>query len=199
MIVQKCENKVVIKGLLKQPFAYDKVDGNRRIFSSVLVAMRPSGRHDEIPVSIEESLLDSINLDEFSENIQIKGHIMGGTFNHKLNICVRIEEIMPTYNKELVNSVKMFGEIASEVVTHQASNGEIFCHFILVTSIDGIKREYVPVTAWNKVALLINTFTVGHELQFDARFQSRKYKKFYTDGSFEEKETCELVIMRLKI
>ena len=197
MTSQKYGNEVRIAGFLKYPFVYSKTEGNSRIFSSILIATRPSGRHDEVPVSVEESVLDSISLSETTGRILVKGNVVGRTLNHKLTISVRIERIIPEYKRKIRNNVRLCGEIASEIAIQSIPNGNFYCNFILVTSINGLKKEYIPVIAWNKTALWIKEYGIGHKIEFNARFQSRRYKKFFEDGSFEEKETHELVIMRL--
>ena len=190
-------NDVILVGNLEAPLRYAYNEGKKRIFFGYLLVERLSGTVDHIPITIEEKHVSSHMT---SNNVKVRGYIIGKTRNDKYNFSVRIYQwdIPKEDSNEKTNRALMSGKICSDCIVKECKGNKILYNVLIASTINENIKSYVPAFAWNNLGEYISKLKQGKRIFVDARIQSRRFIKTAADGTNEEKEVYELLIVKLR-
>jgi len=192
-------NIAELVGILVKPFEFAEKNMKNTIYTGVLATIRDSGKADEIPLAIDEKLLETLDDSSLEGKwVSIKGYVYGRTINTKMRTGVYVEEIsVVEENSHFRNFIKVSGEIASEIKLR--NNEIVVADFILASTTRG-ETQYIPVIAWAHQAYAVkNMFKPHSPLRIKGRFQSRTFHKFYPDGKEKyRRKVFEVSIRKFK-
>lgn len=187
--MNKCCNRVVLKGIISDPFLLSKNEFGWDTYAATLSVKRDSGIIDILPIRFSENLL--IPFLKQGSFVEINGFLQSHTENSKLFVFVWAVDIAPLGREEYENQLNLAGYICKQkemrLTPLSKQNITDFCLAINFNS----QSFYIPIIAWNYRAKKISLLNKGSFISLTGRLQSRKYLKKYDDTE-EMKTTYEV-------
>ena len=148
-------------------------------FSFFMKVKRTSGVYDVFRCSISSFLTQYV---EVGKDLEIYGEIR--TYNYtidnkrKVNVFVWVKEIYtPAPEAVNENTVLLDGSICKPPTLRTTPLGRRICDVLLAVNRPHGLSSYIPCIFWGSSADKISELTVGDEISFRGRLQSREYEK----------------------
>lgn len=189
-------NNIVLAGTICRgpKFSHNNKTGRKNFYDFYLEIKRKSGVCDFIHCFVTEEI--AVTLSE-GKMIEVYGEIRSRNDRDEngkriLSIFVYVNGV-GQYLGEDKNDVNIHGYC---VYNHfrMTPSGIDITDLQIASNRNNGKSDYIPAIAWNGIARLAETASVGTELEASGRLQSREYLKKLPDGRIETRVTYELSI-----
>ena len=180
-------NQVTLRGELHIMPEYSHDNHGKRFFRFFLEVPRLSGAVDTLPVVVEESVLDTLDLSA-GEMLTVTGQIR----SHNQRIDGRRRLLIFVYaatltceDGEPINDVTLEGPICRDPVSRRTPLGREICDVMLAVPRAFRRADYLPCILWGKTAQLGASCHTRERLRICGRLQSRIYTKLTDNGAAE--------------
>ena len=177
-------NQVTLRGELHTMPEYSHDNHGKRFFRFFLEVPRLSGAVDTLPVVVEESVLDTLDLSA-GEMLTVTGQIR----SHNQRIDGRRRLLIFVYaatltceDGEPINDVTLEGPICRDPVYRRTPLGREICDVMLAVPRAFRRADYLPCILWGRTAQLAAACRTRDRLRVCGRLQSRVYTKLTEDG-----------------
>lgn len=196
----KIKNNARIVGKVVSEINFNHVANKKKFFRFYVSAKRFSGVEDIIPVIVDETLMDSLNLTPF-KNINVEGiwssWMRTGHLDQYL-LAAKIEILSET-EETYVNSVFLDGHLCKTPVCRTTPLGRHIADLLIAVNYPSGKSDYLPCICWGKNTEKAKLLTTGSHLCIKGRMQSRTYVKKYEDGTNEIKTAYEVSVCEMEV
>ena len=177
-------NQFTLRGELHSMPEYSHDNHGKRFFRFFLEVPRLSGAVDTLPVVVEESVLDTLDLSA-GEMLTVTGQIR----SHNQRIDGRRRLLIFVYaatltceDGEPINDVTLEGPICRDPVYRRTPLGREICDVMLAVPRAFRRADYLPCILWGRTAQLAAACRTRDRLRVCGRLQSRVYTKLTEDG-----------------
>lgn len=189
-------NSIELIGTVASPVEYSHSICGEAFYNTKLAVKRLSGTEDNIPVTISERLLGSMETEcgmRFYVHGQIRSYNQRSERGNRLIITVFAREIRPAYEDETdLNAARLSGYICKSVVYRTTPFEREIVDILIAVNRRYNKSDYLPLIAWGRNARFLSGAAIGTELSVIGRLQSREYKKLLEDGSEQMRTAYEV-------
>ncbi|MCH5163248.1 MAG: single-stranded DNA-binding protein [Clostridiales bacterium] len=193
--MKNATNTVFLQGRVGSSVEYSHDLYGERFYEFKLNVPRLSEHLDVIPVTVSESLGESIKEgDLIGVNGQFRSFNRPEGERSRLILSVFAREIVPPSDDVNPNYSELIGYICKPPVYRTTPFNREICDVLLAVNRAYSKSDYIPCIAWGKNARLLKTASVGQKLEVSGRIQSRQYTKRLDDGSAEIRTAYEFSI-----
>ena len=195
------KNRVEIEGYIDSEVVLDHVSHNEGIYSFTLKVPRLRKEvYDYIPVDLPEKLLNDYNFRK-GDAVSIIGQFRSYNTksetneNHmRLILYIFVEEIYKVDEIERLNVIRLHGHLCKNPNYRKTTTGRDICDMLLAVNRNYNRCDYLPCITWGRDAKYSSKFKMGSNLYITGRIQSRKYKKYKEDGTYNENEVYEVSV-----
>lgn len=192
------KNEVTAAGTVLAAPEYSHENHRERFYKFPLRIMRLSGQADELTVVLAEELLAQAPLCA-GMRVSLTGQLR--SYNNKTGKGNRL--VITVFAKTLrcgaegdCNEIRLAGVICKAPIRRRTPLGREICDIMLAVNRRYGRADYIPCIAWGALADEIGTLTVGAQLAFEGRVQSRCYTKMTEHGA-EKRVAYEVSVMCL--
>ena len=192
------KNEVVLTGTVLTTPEYSHANHEERFYKFSLGILRLSGNSDELVIIISEKLLRQYSVDE-GERVTLTGQLR--SYNNKAGIgsklVITVYAQTITYGEEEDrNEIVLGGVLCKNPILRSTPLGREICDMMLAVNRRYGRADYIPCIAWGALANEIGGMSVGNEVAFEGRIQSRTYHKT-TETGVECRTAYEVSMMCL--
>lgn len=177
-------NQVTLRGELHSMPEYSHDNHGKRFFRFFLQVPRLSGAVDTLPVVVEESILDTMDLsagEMLTVTGQIRSHNQRIDGKRRLLIFV-YAATLTCEDGEPINDVTLEGPICRAPVYRRTPLGREICDVMLAVPRAFRRADYLPCILWGRTAQLAAACRTRDRLRVCGRLQSRIYTKLTEEG-----------------
>ncbi len=192
------KNDVVLTGTVLTIPEYSHTNHDERFYKFLLGIFRLSGNSDELVIIISEKLLKQYPIRE-GARVDITGQLR--SYNNKAGVGSRL--VITVYAQTIdcgkvedCNEIVLSGVLCKNPVLRSTPLGREICDMMLAVNRRYGRADYIPCIAWGALANEIGDMSVGDEVAFEGRIQSRTYRKT-TDSGVECRTAYEVSLMRM--
>ena len=185
--MEHSENTVILRGELLELPQFSHENHRKRFYRFRLGVARLSGSVDVLPVIVEESILQDLDLsggDMLRIEGQIRSHNLRQDGLRRLLIFVFANRIIAEYG-EPINDVTLCGPLCRQPVYRRTPLGREICDVMLAVPRAFHRADYLPCILWGRTAYQIAPCQVSNVIRIHGRLQSRQYTKQTEDGPQE--------------
>lgn len=199
-------NEVKLKGFLRNVQFSHTINGID-YHKADLIVSRKDGKEDVINLRFKEHSNPYIE----EKEIELKGNIrsfsqVNEDGKNKVTVYVFTYFDIPETDEndeEVINEFVIDGRICKIGGLRKTQNGKYTIHFILANNIISQEKNqklnnYIPMTAWGKLAQEISTLQVSDLVEIKGQLHSRTYTKKLEDGEIEFRTAHEGVVTDIK-
>ena len=186
-------NQITLRGALLNLPRYSHENHSKRFFRFTLEVPRLSGAVDLLPVVMEESVLNRMDLsggEMLTVTGQIRSHNQRIAGHRRLLIFVYAQSIAAE-DGEPINDVCLEGTLCREPTYRRTPLGREICDVMLAVPRAFHRADYLPCILWGRTAQEASRCHTRDTLQISGRLQSRIYTKLTEDGA-EERTAYEI-------
>lgn len=188
-------NQVVIEGEIVSEFVYDhEVKGERFYEVYVSIPRLNSENKDIIPCIVSERIID-VKRDYTGVPIMVYGQFRSHNRDHKLLLRLFVLDFdwLPelTIHKNM-SRIVLRGYVCKPPVYRVTPKGREITDVMLAVNRPYGKSDYIPCVCWGRNAVFSSGFVVGDPVEIEGRIQSREYKKWFADDTYETRITYEV-------
>lgn len=171
-----------------------------KFYDVMLSVRRLSDRHDEIPVTVSDRLMQDMPLapgDTVGVSGQLRSYNKQTEGRSKLVLRIFAREL-DDGESDTPNRIELEGFICKPPVYRTTPFKREICDMLLAVNRAYNKSDYIPAIAWGRNARYAGEFAVGDKVAVTGRIQSRVYQKTLPDGSVEDRVAYEVSVSRLE-
>ena len=171
-----------------------------KFYDVTLSVRRLSDRHDEIPVTVSDRLMQDMPLapgDTVGVSGQLRSYNKQTEGRSKLVLRIFAREL-DDGESDTPNRIEPEGFICKPPVYRTTPFKREICDMLLAVNRAYNKSDYIPAIAWGRNARYAGEFAVGDKVAVTGRIQSRVYQKTLPDGSVEDRVAYEVSVSRLE-
>ncbi len=171
-----------------------------KFYDVTLSVRRLSDRHDEIPVTVSDRLMQDMPLapgDTVGVSGQLRSYNKQTEGRSKLVLRIFAREL-DDGESDTPNRIELEGFICKPPVYRTTPFKREICDMLLAVNRAYNKSDYIPAIAWGRNARYAGEFAVGDKVAVTGRIQSRVYQKTLPDGSVEDRVAYEVSVSRLE-
>lgn len=171
-----------------------------KFYDVTLSVRRLSDRHDEIPVTVSDRLMQDMPLapgDMVGVSGQLRSYNKQTEGRSKLVLRIFAREL-DDGESDTPNRIELEGFICKPPVYRTTPFKREICDMLLAVNRAYNKSDYIPAIAWGRNARYAGEFAVGDKVAVTGRIQSRIYQKTLPDGSVEDRVAYEVSVSRLE-
>lgn len=171
-----------------------------KFYDVTLSVRRLSDRHDEIPVTVSDRLMQDMPLapgDTVGVSGQLRSYNKQTEGRSKLVLRIFAREL-DDGESDTPNRIELEGFICKPPVYRMTPFKREICDMLLAVNRAYNKSDYIPAIAWGRNARYAGEFAVGDKVAVTGRIQSRVYQKTLPDGSVEDRVAYEVSVSRLE-
>ena len=186
-------NQVTLRGELHTMPEYSHDNHGKRFFRFFLEVPRLSGAVDTLPVVVEESVLDTLDLsagEMLTVTGQIRSHNIRTDGVRHLLIFVFASSVI-CEDGEPVNEVILEGPLCKDPVYRRTPLGREICDVMLAVPRAFHRADYLPCILWGRTAQEASQCAIRDTVRIYGRLQSRIYTKA-TGAGVEERTAYEI-------
>lgn len=177
-------NSITLRGALQNLPQFSHENHGKNFYRFCLEVPRLSGTVDILPVVVEESILNEIDLsggEMLTVYGQIRSHNIKESGVRRLLIFVFATNII-TEDGEPINTVTICGPLCKDPVYRRTPLGREICDIMLAIPRAFHRADYLPCILWGRIAQEISECHTRDLIQVNGRFQSRPYTKLTEQG-----------------
>ena len=193
-------NQITLRGSLVSLPEFSHENHGRRFFRFFLEVPRLSGAVDTLPVIVEESLLDALDLSA-REMLTVTGQIR----SHNIRLEGRRHLLIFVFASNLIaedgdpmNDVILEGPICREPTYRRTPLGREICDVMLAVPRAFKRADYLPCILWGRTAQEASECHTRDRIRIYGRLQSRVYTKVTEEGP-EERVAYEISALSAEI
>ena len=198
--MEHTENTILLRGELTELPQFSHENHHKRFFRFVLGVERLSGATDLLPVIVEETLLQTLDLSG-GQMLRVEGQIRSHNLRQegvrRLLIFVFATAIR-TEDGPPINEVSLCGPLCRTPLYRRTPLGREICDAMLAVPRAFHRADYLPCILWGRTAQEVSACHTGDVIRIEGRFQSRVYNKV-TDGTMQERTTYEISALSAEI
>ena len=180
-------NQITVRGSLVGLPQYSHENHGRRFYRFSLDVPRLSGTVDVLPVVVEESILNEMDLSG-GEMLTVTGSVR--SHNNRENGIRRLLVFVfatgiAAEDGEPVNHVVIEGPLCREPVYRRTPLGREICDVMLAVTRAFKRADYLPCILWGRTALEVSRCHTRDRIRITGRLQSRVYTKLTDDGPIQ--------------
>ena len=186
-------NQVTLRGELHSMPEYSHDNHGKRFFRFFLQVPRLSGAVDTLPVVVDESVLDTMDLSA-GEMLTVPGQIRSHNqrIDGKRRLLIFVYAATLTCEDgEPINDVTLEGPICRDPVYRRTPLGREICDVMLAVPRAFRRADYLPCILWGRTAAEGAQCHVRDVVRIVGRLQSRVYTKL-TDQGPQERTAYEI-------
>lgn len=171
-----------------------------KFYDVTLSVRRLSDRHDEIPVTVSDRLMQDMPLapgDTVGVSGQLRSYNKQTEGRSKLVLRIFAREL-DDGESDTPNRIELEGFICKPPVYRTTPFKREICDMLLAVNRAYNKSDYIPAIAWGRNARYAGEFAVGDKVAVTGRIQSRVYQKTLPNGSVEDRVAYEVSVSRLE-
>lgn len=171
-----------------------------KFYDVTLSVRRLSDRHDEIPVTVSDRLMQDMPLapgDTVGVSGQLRSYNKQTEGRSKLVLRIFAREL-DDGESDTPNRIELEGFVCKPPVYRTTPFNREICDMLLAVNRAYNKSDYIPAIAWGRNARYAGEFAVGDKVAVTGRIQSRVYQKTLPDGSVEDRVAYEVSVSRLE-
>lgn len=198
--MEQATNQIRIRGTLQNLPEISHENHGRRFFRFCLDVPRLSGAVDTLPVIVEESLLNTVDLSGgqmLSVTGQIRSHNTRIGERRHLMIFVFCTSLIAE-DGEPMNDVILEGPLCREPTFRRTPLGREICDVMLAVPRAFKRADYLPCILWGRTAKEASLCHTSDTIRIYGRLQSRRYTKLTPEGS-EERTAYEVSALTAEI
>lgn len=194
-------NKIKLSGKILD-VSSDAHSYNKEVFYKFYIEIiRKNGITDILPCVAPESITNTI---EIGKNLTVYGEVQTRNIHtdgkSHLEVYVMVDRIGAYKGTELNEVVMPECYICKIEPLYKTPKGYSIVNAILASNREeGRKSDYIPVTFWNRQAVLISQYSIGTKLGIAGRLRSRVYKKALDNDLVEFKTAYELSVENVMV
>lgn len=180
-------NRILLRGSLAALPEFSHENHQRRFFRFLLEVPRLSGTVDTLPVIVEESILNGMDLsggEMLTVTGQVRSHNLRGEGKRHLLIFVFAQSIV-CEDGEPINEVWVEGPLCREPTYRRTPLGREICDVMLAVPRVFQRADYLPCILWGRTAQELCQCHTRDRIRINGRLQSRIYTKVTPEGSQE--------------
>lgn len=180
-------NQITLRGTLRELPVFSHENHGKSFYRFYLEIPRLSGALDVLPVIVQESILNQMDLSggEMVTVVgQIRSHNVRQLGRRHLMIFVFAFTLAAEDNSP-VNQLTLDGLICRNPIWRRTPLGREICDIMLAVPRAYHRADYIPCILWGKVAGQAVNCNVGDRICINGRLQSRIYSKLTEDGLVE--------------
>lgn len=180
-------NHITLRGTLCGLPCFSHENHDRKFFRFFLEVSRLSGALDILPVIIEESLLNTLELsggEMITVSGEIRSHNIREDGRRHLLIFVFATAILAE-DGECINDVTLEGLICREPTYRRTPLGREICDIMLAVPRAFRRADYLPCILWGRTAQEASGCHIRDRIRIYGRLQSRIYTKLTEEGAQE--------------
>lgn len=167
---------------------FSHIGGGENYYTFPLEIERLSGYVDRVNIIAREDLLENLEVDG-STRLVVIGELRSynnkrGDGGSRLVITVLAKELYFADDEDQ-NIVRLSGVICKAPNLRKTPMGRQICDIMLAVNRRYGRSDYLPCIAWGRLAETAAVLSVGDNLSFEGRLQSRKYLKSENDTVME--------------
>lgn len=189
-------NHILLRGSLAELPRFSHENHGRRFFRFLLEVPRLSGAVDLLPVVVEESILNSMDLsggEMLTVTGQVRSHNVRTDGRRRLLIFVFANSLL-CEDGEPLNDCVVEGPLCREPNYRRTPLGREICDIMLAVPRAFKRADYLPCILWGRTALEASRCKTSDYIRICGRLQSRIYTKLTETGS-EERTAYEISAM----
>lgn len=193
-------NQAVIRGSLKELPVFSHENHGKRFYRFFLEVLRLSGAVDTLPVIVEESILNQMDVsggDMLRVTGQLRSHNLRLDGQRRLLIFLFADTVVSECG-DSINDVTVEGIICREPVYRRTPLGREICDVMLAVPRAFHRADYLPCILWGKTAQEGARCRTGDRIRISGRLQSRVYTKL-TEAGAQERTAYELSALTAEI
>lgn len=186
-------NQITLRGTLRELPVFSHENHGKSFYRFYLEIPRLSGALDVLPVIVQESILNQLDLSG-GEMITVVGQIR----SHNVREVGRRHLMIFVFAFSLtaedgtpVNQLTLDGLLCRNPTWRRTPLGREICDVMLAVPRAYHRADYIPCILWGKVAGQAVNTNVGDRICIDGRLQSRVYSKL-TETGLEERTAYEV-------
>lgn len=187
------ENRIVLRGCLVELPRFSHENHGRKFYRFLLEVPRLSGAVDTLPVIVEETVLNQLDLsggDMLTVTGTIRSHNIHENGRRHLLIFVFATSLI-CEDGEPMNDVTIEGLICREPIFRRTPLGREICDVMLAVPRAFRRADYLPCILWGRTAQEAAGCHTRDRIRICGRLQSRIYTKL-TETDAEERTTYEI-------
>ena len=180
-------NQITLRGSLLELPELSHENHGKRFFRFYLEVQRLSGAVDILPVIVEESILNTVDLsggEMLTVTGQVRSHNLREGGKRRLSVFVFAAAITAE-DGEPINTVQLDAIICREPTYRRTPLGREICDVMLAVPRPFHRADYLPCILWGRIAAQAAQCNVGDHLMVNGRLQSRIYTKLTEEGAQE--------------
>lgn len=196
--MQENSNSVSLTGTVSGAPVYSHENHTQRFYRFPLSIERLSGEKDVIEIlALESAVLDTAVEEGMRLTVmgQLRSYNNRSGEGRRLVITVLANVLIPGGDEDQ-NSIFLTGTLCKAPTLRRTPLGRSICDIMLAVNRRYGRSDYLPCIAWGALAMQIGGLSVGDQLRFEGRIQSRSYMKL-VNGISEERTAYEVSIMHL--
>ena len=193
-------NQVTLRGSLASLPEFSHENHERKFYKFYLQVPRLSGTVDVLPIIVEASILDTVDLsggEMLTVTGQIRTHNIRTEQRRHLLIFVFASSILAEHG-DPVNEVILEGPICREPTYRKTPLGREICDVMLAVPRAFRRADYLPCILWGRTAQEASLCHTRDYIRIYGRLQSRTYTKI-TDNGPEERTAYEISALSAEI
>jgi hypothetical protein len=198
--MEQIYNQITVRGMLQDLPEFSHENHGKRFYRLHLQIPRLSGAVDVLPVVVEESILECVDLsggDMITVTGQVRSHnIRQGGIRH-LMIFIFAQD-MVAEEGEPINDVMIEGPLCREPIYRQTPLGRQICDAMLAVPRAFKRADYLPCILWGRTAQDFCRCHTSDRIRITGRLQSRTYTKLTENGPVQ-RTTYEISALSAEI
>ena len=198
--MEHTENQITLRGSLMELPYFSHENHGKRFFRFILEVPRLSGAVDLLPVVVEESILNGMDLsggEMLTVRGQIRSHNIRNDGARHLLIFV-FAASLECGDGEPLNEVLVEGPLCREPTYRRTPLGREICDAMLAVPRAFRRADYLPCILWGRTAHEISDCHTSDRIRISGRLQSRIYTKVTDDGP-QERTAYEISALQAEI
>lgn len=192
-------NSAIIAGCVIDTPIYEFSIGDKSYYHMTISARRLSGVEDLVSCYIEDNKVAYISKFDYVEvtgYIRTK-HVMDSVGKNHTKVYIEVHEVNPyTCDK---NRVDFIAHKYADIEVRLTPRGYRVSDTRVINNLPNRIGNLIPILLWGKNTDRFADVLLNSVVGITGRFQSRKYDKFYEDGTEEKKTAYEVSVTKFEV
>lgn len=198
--MEHMENQITLRGSLLALPHFSHENHGKKFYRFTLEVPRLSGALDLLPVVVEESILNALDLsagEMLTVTGQVRSHNIRTEGARHLLIFVFAQTLL-CEDGEPINEVLIEGPLCKEPNYRRTPLGREICDVMLAVPRAFRRADYLPCILWGRLAQEVAQCHIRDKVRIYGRLQSRIYTKLTDDGP-QERTAYEISALTAEI
>lgn len=198
--MEHMENQITLRGSLLALPHFSHENHGKKFYRFTLEVPRLSGALDLLPVVVEESILNALDLsagEMLTVTGQVRSHNIRTEGARHLLIFVFAQALL-CEDGEPINEVLIEGPLCKEPNYRRTPLGREICDVMLAVPRAFRRADYLPCILWGRLAQEVAQCHTRDRVRIYGRLQSRIYTKLTDDGP-QERTAYEISALTAEI